>query len=92
MTLKGDKAVAMGRLILNLSNLHFRAGYLSDDELALVKEEIIVDIDVMDMMDYDSQDNTSDDQQYQQDIDVVDCDGPSNECEPDKKSQRLIKK
>ena len=44
----------MGRLVLNLSNLHFRADYLSDDELALVKEEITVDIDVMDMMDYDS--------------------------------------
>ena len=54
MTLKVNIAVAMGRLVLNLSNLHFRADYLSDNELALVKEEITVDIDVMDMMEYDS--------------------------------------
>ena len=47
---------------MNLSDFidpRFRADYLSDDELALVKEEITVDIDVMDMMDHDSQDNTN---------------------------------
>ena len=72
-------------LIMNLSNFidpRFRADYLSDDELALVKEEI------MDMMDHDSQGKTNDEQQHQQDIDVVDCDRPSNECEPPKKKSK----
>ena len=63
--LEGRYSSANGEinLIMNLSNFidpRFRADYLSDDELALVKEEITVDIDVMDMMDHDSQDNTND--------------------------------
>ena len=40
--------------VANFINLCFKADYLSEDELALVKEEIIVDIDVMDVMDHDS--------------------------------------
>ena len=81
--LEGRYSSASGEinLIMNLANFidpRFRADYLSDDELALVKEEITVDIDVMD---HNSQDNINDEQQHQQDIDVVDCEGPSNECE-----------
>ena len=39
-----------------------------------------------------SQDNTNDEQQHhQQDIDVMDCYGPSNECEPPKKKSKTDK-
>ena len=94
--LEGRYSSASGEinLIMNLANFidpRFRADYLSDDELALVKEEITVDIDVMDMMDHNSQNNTNDEQQHQQDIDVVDCEGPSNECEPPKKKSKTDK-
>ena len=59
-------------LVVNVANFiidsHFKADYLSENELALVKEEIIFDIDVMDVMDHGSlcdSDTTEEPQQQQ---------------------------
>ena len=74
------------KLIMNLANFidpRFKADYLSDDELALVKEEITIDIDVIDTMDLSSQGDTGDKQQHQKDNDVMDCEdqeGPKDKC------------
>ena len=71
---------------MNLANFidpRVKADYLNDDELALVKEEITIDIDVMDTMDLSSQGDTSDKQQHQKDNDVMDCEdqeGPKDKC------------
>ena len=72
--------------------------YLSEDELALVKEEIGIDIDVMDVIDHNSQGDTNEEQQqHQRDADVMSCEEkqePSDECrytEPPTNRLRVIR-
>ena len=64
-------------LVMNIANFvdpRFKEDYLSEDELALVKEEIAVDIDIMDVMDHNSQgDRNEEEQQHQKDADVMSC-------------------
>ena len=64
-------------LVMNMANFvdpHFKADYLNEDELALVKEKIAIDIDVMDVMDHNSQEDTNEGQQQdQRNADVVSC-------------------
>lgn len=87
---------------MNLANFIdpcFKADYLSDDELVLVKEEIAVDIEEMDILDHNNQGSTSDEQQHQhqKEADVVNCEEqpePSDECEyiePPKKKPKTDK-
>ena len=64
-------------LVMNIANFvdpRFKEDYLSEDELALVKEEIAVDIDIMDVMDHNSQgDRNKEQQQHQKDADAKSC-------------------
>ena len=83
-------------LVVNVANFIdpcFKADYLSEDELALVKEEIIVDIDVMDVMDHgslcDSDTTEEPQQQHQRDADEEPSD--TEVTEPPKKRSKTDK-
>ena len=59
---------------LGWRHISYFGHYLSEDELAFVKEEGAVDIDVMDVMDQNSQgDRNEEEQQHQKDADVMSC-------------------
>ena len=46
----------------------------SEDKLALAKEEIAINIDIMDVMDHNSQgDRNEEEQRHQKDADVMSC-------------------